>query len=66
MTSLAEIPDYLKNPDRKTEYLLWLGSKHLDPYTTKSFMSIWANATGRTFTADDWDSLLRHARRKNA
>lgn len=66
MPSLADIPDYLKDPNRKTEFLLWLGSHQVDPYTTKTIMSLWANATGRTFTADDWDSLLRHARRKNA
>ena len=57
MPSIGDIPDNLKDPDRKLDFIIWLGNLPLDYHTSRSLMSAWASLTGQSFTSAEWDAV---------
>jgi hypothetical protein len=44
---------------------MWLTQLPISIYEARATMKVWASATGRTFTGNEWDSVERSFRRKN-
>ena len=65
MPSLADIPPYLLDCDRKQDFLLYLAALPVDPMTKKELLFLWRDATGCDVSFSDLAFLGIEGNRTN-
>jgi hypothetical protein len=63
MASLADIPVEHLKPGQDGAFLDWLTDQPISFYNARSFMRLWASATGQKFTATQWAFVFKSFRR---
>jgi len=54
MASYADIPDHLKDVDRKTDFLNWVHNLAADRYSKKELVTMWSRAFMLHLRAEDY------------
>lgn len=65
MAALSDIPPNLLSPLHQLDFLHWLLSVPLDVPASRALLRIWAEYTGRPFTSEQFDYIIRSRRRGN-
>jgi hypothetical protein len=54
MTSLSDIPDNLKNADKKDAFVEWVLELAVDFNVTRSLIHLWTKLTRTRLTSEEW------------